>query len=120
MLSAIHRVVFVEVVIAVVEELAAGRIVVVEGVEDDVGADHRELGAVAELVVELGGDGDVLLEREGLVAVGALVVAIEPEVGLAVQEGAGVDIAEDLVGVPGAVGTFAMHMSFIAEPGEKK
>ena len=102
------------------EELAAGGIVVVEGVDDDVGADHAEVGTVAELVVELGGGGDILLGREGLVAVGALVVGIEPEMGLAVQEGAGIDVAQDLVGVPGAVGSFEAHMGLVAQLGREE
>ena len=59
----------VKIVVAVVEELAARRIVVVECIDDDVCADHTQVGAVAELVGKLRGDGHVLLGREGLVSV---------------------------------------------------
>ncbi len=83
-------------------------------------ADHAEVRAVAELVVELGGDRLVLLGREGLIAVRALVVAVEPEMGLVVQEGAGVNIAQNLLRVKGAVGHFAAHMRLVAELGREE
>ena len=113
----VEHVVVVKVVVPVVEELPPGRIVVGERVDNNVGGSYSDVGLLAGLVVELRGRGHVLLGRKGLVAIRALVIAIEPEVGLALQKGAGVDISQDLVGVEGAVGFLDPEVRLIAQLG---